>query len=113
MQLAGSVRLESILELISEKLEGNVLGLNIAAIHETAGSFQGNGNNEDRLSRLETMMSNVIDRLDSLQTPKLDSTCDRRQICEHCKQTRHDKSSCYQLKKCFKCEQVGHIRCAT
>ena len=32
-QLAGIVKLESILELISEKLEGNILGLNITAFH--------------------------------------------------------------------------------
>ena len=109
LQLAGNVRLESILELISEKLEGNSLGLNISACRETAGSFQSHRNNEDRLSRLETMMSNVIDKLDSLQTSQVGSASGRRQMCEHCQKTGHDKSHCFQLKKCFKCDQVGHI----
>ena len=30
-------------------------------------------------------------------------------ITEHCQKTGHNKSRCFQLEKCFKCEQVGHV----
>ena len=109
LQLSGNSKLENILELVAEKFEGNTLGLNIAAFRGVAQACQSDGNSGDRLTRLETMMANVIDKLDILQTTKADPPSGRQQICGHCQKTGHDQSRCFKLKKCFKCEQMGHI----
>ena len=98
LQLSGNIKLESILELISEKLEGYILGLNIAAFRGAAQSCQSNDNSGNRLTRSETMMANVLDKLDNLQTTKADPKRGRQQICEHCQKAGHDKSRCFQLK---------------
>ena len=116
LQLSGNIKSESILELISEKLEGNILGLNIAAFRGAAQACQSYDNSGDRLTRLETMMANVIDKLDNLQTTKADPTTPppppkrKKQICEHCQKPGHDKSRCFQLKKCFKCNQMAYSK---
>ena len=49
LQLSGNIKLESILELISEKLEGNILGLNIAAFRGATQACQSSDNSGDRL----------------------------------------------------------------
>eukprot|EP00795_Rhopilema_esculentum_P015821 gene15821-7131_t len=108
LQLSGNIKLESILELISEKLEGNILGLNIPAFRGAAQACQSNDNGGDRLTRLETMMANVMNKLDNLQKTKADPPRERQQICKHCQKPGHDKSRCFKLKKCFKCNQMGH-----
>eukprot|EP00112_Aurelia_sp_Birch-Aquarium-sp1_P025729 Seg873.4 transcript_id=Seg873.4/GoldUCD/mRNA.D3Y31 product="Gag-Pol polyprotein" protein_id=Seg873.4/GoldUCD/D3Y31 len=107
LQWSGNAKLENILELVAEKWEGNSLGLNIAAF---VGTITRNSNVEnERLSKLESMMTNVMEKLDKLKLAQGGDRQGRQQICEHCQKTGHDKSRCFQLKKCFKCNQMGHI----
>ena len=70
LQLVGNVKLESILELISEKLEGNILGLNITAFCGAGPAHHSSEDRGDRLVGLENMMANVNDKLETMQAAK-------------------------------------------
>lgn len=111
LQLSGNAKLENILELVAEKWEGNALGLNVAAFMGSKGTTAITRSVEnERLTKLESMMTNVMEKLDKLNLAQGgDAQAGRKQICEHCNQTGHNKIRCFKLKKCFHCGDMGHI----
>ena len=114
LQLAGNTKLENILELLQEKFEGNSFALNESSLPFFQGAtmsprpVQNSPVDADRLSRLETMMASVMNKLDQFQSTQ-SNTAGRRVICEHCQRTGHDKARCFQLKTCHTCNKTGHI----
>ena len=67
LQLSGNAKLENVLELVAEKWEGNSLRLNIAAFMGSQGATamtRGDSVANERLTELESMMTNVMEKLD-------------------------------------------------
>ncbi len=101
LQLAGNIKLENILELLQEKLEGNVWAVSStsAPLFECAAvsacpAPNRSAEDSSRLSRLETMMTNVLDKLDRLHNAPPMGSSSVRKICENCHQAGHDMSHC-------------------
>ena len=98
LQLAGTCKLEVLLEMAKSKMiEGNVTN---TTFHSSA--FAG-ATTDTRLDRLEKMMENLVTNFNggTVQREKV--------VCEECGKNNHTKNNCFRLKTCFLCNTRGHI----
>ena len=112
LQLAGNTRVESLLELIETKLEGNAFGISKTTLYgrrDDYGAASVSTGNDERLSRLENMMASLMRKMDGIQQQPSSNDSVRKRICEHCHQSGHDKQQCFKLKECYRCGEKGHI----
>ena len=112
LQLAGNTRVENLLELIETKLEGNAFGISKTTLYgkrENYGATSMSTGNDERLSRLENMMASLMSKIDGIEKQPTSNESVRKRICDHCRQTGHDKSQCFKLKECYRCGEKGHI----
>ncbi len=112
LQLAGNAKLENLLELIETKLEGNPMAFNmmegggVEKQGATAATSSVMSQDSVRITKLENMMERLLTKMDAQDRYKLR---DPHFNCDHCGKAGHTRERCFQLKRCFKCDEVGHI----
>ena len=100
LQLTGNKSLECLLELVEDKLSGNMLFVNSSTVRDKNNASKVES---DRITKLEQMFETLLKKVDNIDKSK------SKQICGHCGDRNHAESSCFKLKTCFKCNSKGHI----
>ena len=101
-QLHGSTNLESLIEFLDTRCQGSEFHLPSANTRTAAVEVE-----DDRIGKLETMVTNLCTKLDSLKSGTNENR--REMECSICHKLGHDRSRCFKAKTCFKCKKVGHI----
>ena len=109
-QLSGNTSIENLLEFISTKMSmGSFRNENS---FETAAMFSNNQstdqrvNGSTRLDKLELMMETVLKKLDGKGSGEIPKG---KPLCNFCHKTGHPEEKCFKKKKCFNCNELGHI----
>ena len=100
LQLTGNKSLECLLELVEDKLSGNMLFVNSSTVREKNSASKVEN---DRITKLEQMFETLLKKVDNIDKSE------SKQICGHCGKANHAESSCFKLKTYFKCNSKGHI----
>ena len=100
LQLTGNKSLECLLELVEDKLSGNMLFVNSSTVRDKNNASKVES---DRITKLEQMFQVLLKKIDNIDQSK------SKQIFGHCGKANHVESSCFKLKTCFKCNSKGHI----
>ena len=100
LQLTGNKSLECLLELVEDKLSGNMLFVNSSTVRDKNNASKVES---DSITKLEQMLETLLKKVDKIGESK------SKQICSHCGKANHAESLCFKLKTCFKCNSTGHI----
>ena len=100
LQLTGNKSLECLLELVEDKLSGNMLFVNSSTVHDKNNVSKVES---DRITKLEQMFETLLKWVDNMG----ESKC--KQTCGYCGKANHVEGSCFKLKTYFKCNSKGHI----
>ena len=102
-QLSGNKSLENLLEFINTKMEGNNLTPKVDIAY---GSVPiATGGTEDRIDRLEKMMTKILEKMETSNSKPVQSTV----TCSFCGKKGHNENKCFKKKTCFVCNKQGHI----
>ena len=109
LQLTGNLKLENLLELIETKLEGHPFGASAMKTDTPRHTERvyNRSYTDERLDKLENMMSSVLARVGNDKAEAQESP--RQRICDNCQKVGHVKAQCNKLKTCYKCNKKGHI----
>ena len=100
LQLTRNKSLECLLELVEDKLSGNMLFVNSSTVREKNSASKVEN---DRITKLEQMFETLLKKVDNIDKSE------SKQICGHCGKANHAESSCFKLKTGFKCNSKNHI----
>ena len=100
LQLTGNKSLNCLLELVEDKLSGNMLFVNSSTARDKNNAPKVES---DRITRLEQMFETLLKKIDDIDETK------SKQICNHRGKANHAESSYFKLDTCFKCNSKGHI----
>ena len=100
LQLTRNKSLECLLELVEDKLSGNMLFVNSSTVRDKDNESKVES---DRITKLEQMFETLLKKVDNMGESK------SKQTCGYCGKANHVESSCFKLKTCFKCNSKGHI----